>query len=88
MKILQTVSVKQILTENNKKQLLSKYEQHKMQLQKECDHLLFEIKKMEKSKKYSPDSLKTQFNKEIDIRKEKIKLIELQMEQIEHITSW
>lgn len=83
MKILQKVNVKQVLTEQSKDELLKKYEQNKQQLQKECDQLFFEMKKLERNRKYPAGGLKTQFDKEIDLRKERIKMIEFQIEQLE-----
>lgn len=83
MKIIQTVTVKQILTENSREKLLSTFAQQKQQLQKECDQLLFEMKKLERTRKYPTSSLKSQFDKEIDLRKEKTKLIDFQIEQVQ-----
>lgn len=82
MQIIQTVVVKQLLTENSKQQLFNKYHGKKLQLQKECDQLQFEQKRLEKSKTFSPVPLKQQFEKEIQMRKDKIKLLEFQMEQL------
>ncbi|RST75466.1 hypothetical protein D4T97_009510 [Siminovitchia acidinfaciens] len=82
MKIIQTVTVKQVLTEKSREELSSKYMVSKQQLQKECDQLLFEMKKLERTKKFSPAGLKAQFDKEIDLRKEKIRLIDFQIEQL------
>ncbi|MBS4193960.1 YlqD family protein [Lederbergia citri] len=83
MRILQTVSVKQVLTEMSKYKLLKKYKDNKQQLKKECEQLLFEMKKLDRTRKYTPAGLKSQFDKEIDIRKEKIKLIDFQIEQLD-----
>lgn len=83
MKILQPVKVKQILTKQSKQKILDKYMRNKQQLQKECEQLLFELKKMERSKKYTQSSLRLQFDKEIESRKEKIKLIDFQIEQLD-----
>ncbi len=82
MKIIQTVTVKQVLTEKSKEELSVKYIKSKQQLQKECDQLLFEMKKLERTKKFSASGLKAQFDKEIELRKEKIKLIDFQIEQL------
>ncbi|WP_066289125.1 YlqD family protein [Bacillus sp. FJAT-29937] len=82
MKIIQSVVVKQVLTENSKSELLNKYHSNKLQLQKECDQLRFEMKKQEKSKKFNAANLKKQFEKEIQMRKEKIKLLDFQIEQL------
>ncbi|GIN83727.1 hypothetical protein J6TS2_01130 [Heyndrickxia sporothermodurans] len=82
MQLLQTVTVKQVLTEKSKKELHQSYHQKKVILQKECDQLRFEMKKLERTKKFPPASLKTHFEKEINNRKEKIKLIDFQIEQL------
>ncbi|MCA1040750.1 YlqD family protein [Bacillus infantis] len=82
MKILQTATVKQILTEKSKRKLLETYMERKTQLLKECEQLRFEVKKMEKSKKFQQASLSANFEKETDRRKEKIKLLEFQIEQL------
>ncbi|MDQ0270254.1 hypothetical protein J2S17_002129 [Cytobacillus purgationiresistens] len=82
MQIIQTVTVKQVLTENSKKELLSNYELKKQQLQKECDQFRFEMKKWEKNKKSQLSNLKTYFDKEIQSRNEKIKLLDFQIEQL------
>ncbi|MBW8350471.1 YlqD family protein [Bacillus sp. IITD106] len=83
MRILQTIAVRQVLTEMSKYKLLKKYKDNKQQLKKECEQLLFEMKKLDRTRKYTPAGLKSQFDKEIDIRKEKIKLIDFQIEQLE-----
>lgn len=83
MKILQTVIVKQILTEKSKEEITNKYRQQKLQLQKESEQLRFELKKLERSKKYQQDHLKRQFEKEVQLRHEKIKLIDFQLEQLQ-----
>ncbi|MGV3465756.1 MAG: YlqD family protein [Heyndrickxia sp.] len=83
MKIFQSVVVKQVLTENSKEKLLISYEEKKLMLQKECDQLRFELKKLERTKKFPSASLKSHFEKEINIRQEKVKLIDFQIEQLE-----
>ncbi|KYD08224.1 YlqD family protein [Heyndrickxia sporothermodurans] len=82
MQLLQTVTIKQVLTEKSKKELQQSYIQKKITMQKECDQLRFELKKLERTNKFSPTSLKTHFEKEINSRKEKIKLIDFQIEQL------
>ncbi|PLS16654.1 hypothetical protein CVD28_16380 [Bacillus sp. M6-12] len=82
MKILQTVVVHQVLTETSKNQLLEKYKSKQDQLQKEGDQLRFELKKLEKTKKFQPTSLKAHFEKEINKRQEKVKLLDFQIEQL------
>nr|WP_254118924.1 YlqD family protein [Bacillus sp. FJAT-29790] len=82
VKILQSVVVKQVLTENSKDKLFENYATKKQQLEKECDQLRFEMKKLEKSKKFQPISLKKHFEKEIEMRQEKVKLLDFQTEQL------
>ncbi|WP_409292224.1 YlqD family protein [Peribacillus sp. SCS-26] len=83
MNILQTVTVNQVLTETSKNKLLEQYKQNRLQLLKECDQLRFELKKLEKTKKFQPGSLKAHFEKEINKRQEKVKTLEFQLEQLE-----
>jgi len=74
--------VKQVLTKKSKEQLLSKYEGNLLQLKKECEQLRFELKKLEKTKKFQTANVKKHFEKEIHMREEKIKLLEFQIEQL------
>lgn len=82
MQILQTVVVKQILTEASKQKLLEKYFSRRLQLQKEIEQLQFELKRLEKTKKFQPSGLKNHFEKEAHMRQEKEKLLEFQIEQL------
>jgi len=82
LQIIQTVVVKQILTENSKKKLFHQYEAKKLQLQRENSQLQFELKRMEKTKNFSPQALKAHFEKEISKRLEKEKLLDFQIEQL------
>jgi hypothetical protein len=82
MQMIQTVVVKQILTETSRQKLLDNYNQQKFQLQNECSQLHFELKRLEKSNTFSPEALKNHFEKEMNMRKEKIKLVEFQIEQL------
>lgn len=78
MKILHQVAVKQILTETSKQALIEQFSNKKKLLEQECDQLYFEYKKVEKSSKQQA----TQFLKEIDKRREKVKLVEFQLQQV------
>ncbi|OLS42082.1 YlqD family protein [Bacillus sp. MRMR6] len=82
MQLIQTVIVKQILTEKSKQALLEKYFAGKLQMQKEYEQLLFELKKLEKAKKYQTSALKKHFEKELQIRHDKEKLYDFQIEQL------
>jgi len=74
--------VKQILTETSKQKLFVQYNTKRLHLQKECDQLQFELKRLEKTKTFSPAALKKHFEKEIQMRREKEKLLEFQIEQL------
>lgn len=80
--ILQTIVVKQVLTETSKQVLLSKFELEKSQLQKESEQLRFEMRKLEKAKKMTVNSFKNRFENEIHTRLEKIKLLDFKIEQL------
>jgi hypothetical protein len=82
MKILQSVIVKQVVTEKSKSELQEKYHHTIAQLKKECDQLRFEWKRLEKTKKFSQVHLQTKFEKEIQNRMEKVKILEFQLEQL------
>jgi YlqD protein len=82
MQLIQTVIVKQILTEQSKQKLLNKYFAGKLQMQKEYEQLQFELKKLEKAKKYQASALKIHFEKELEKRLDKEKLYEFQIEQL------
>lgn len=83
MKILTKVTVKQILTENSKRELFQSFSERKRLLQKEVEQLRFELKRAEKAKKYPVSHLRQLFEKEIDTRLDKIKLLDFQMEQLD-----
>ncbi|AGE21662.1 YlqD family protein [Geobacillus sp. G4] len=82
MKLIQTVEVRQIVTERSKQELAAAFLARKQQLERECDQLRFEQKRMEKSGNYPPALVKQYFAKEIDERMEKMKLLEFQLEQL------
>jgi DNA repair ATPase RecN len=78
MDILHQVTVKQILTETSKQALIEQFTNKKKLLEQECDQLYFQYKKVEKTS----NQLATQFLKEIEKRREKIKLVEFQLQQV------
>jgi hypothetical protein len=82
MKILQSVVVKQVITEKSKKELLANYEATLFQLRKECEQLQFEQKKLEKTNKENSTSIKSHFRNEIENRQDKIKNVTFQLEQL------
>ncbi|WP_226665731.1 YlqD family protein [Metabacillus litoralis] len=78
MNILHHVTVKQTITETSKHELIEQFTEKKKRLEQECDQLYFEYKKIEKTSK----PLASQYLKEIDKRREKIKLVDFQLEQV------
>lgn len=82
MKILQSVVVKQVLTEKSKKELLKKFETNLFQLQKECEQLQFEQKRLEKNSKLLQQTVREHFENEIQLRYKKIKLVSFQIDQL------
>ncbi|KMK96538.1 YlqD family protein [Rossellomorea marisflavi] len=83
MDIIHKVTVKQILTETSKGRLVTRYQEQAAQLAKECDQLRFEMKKIERAKKYPSEKLRQHFDKELDERAEKIKLLDFQLDQLD-----
>ena len=82
VKVLQTVIVKQVLTEDSKRLLLEKYQRKKFQLEKEMEQLKFELKKQEKLKKLTPEMVKRHYDNDIKVRTEKIQVLDFHMEQL------
>jgi hypothetical protein len=82
MQIIQTVIVKQILTEKSKASLIESFQQKQQQFIKEIEQLRFEMKKFEKSMKQTKVTINNQYHKEIINREEKLKLLDFQISQI------
>lgn len=81
MQIIHSVAVKQILTEKTKEKLIHQCKTKKEELKRECDQLYFQLKKAEKTTKNQ--SIISQYHKEINKRKEKIKMLDFQLQQID-----
>lgn len=83
MQIIKNVLVKQIVTEESKKKLYKKFNEHKMRLEQECQQLLFEQRKLLNKSGISRQEVSERFQQEIKNRKEKIKLAEFKIEQLD-----
>ncbi|WP_077704172.1 YlqD family protein [Virgibacillus dokdonensis] len=83
MQIIKKVQIKQVLTENSKQKMQTNFHDHKMRLEQECQQLLFEQRKLLNKSTYSKHELEQRFQQEINNRKEKIKLVEFKMEQLD-----
>jgi hypothetical protein len=82
LNVIHTITIKQVLTEKSKDLLMKRYENQKFHLAKESDQLQFEMKKIERSKKYQSHKLNQHFERELNERAEKIKLLDFQIEQL------
>lgn len=83
VKIVKKVLVKQILTEKSKARLKNTFQQAKIQLEQECQQLLFEQRKLQNKMAVSKREIADRFQQEIKKRKEKITLIEFKIEQLD-----
>ncbi|MBC1522113.1 YlqD family protein [Listeria aquatica] len=83
MQIVQKITVKQVLTEKSRAELLTYYSEQRKLLEKEREQLLFEQKKVEHKNRYQKEQVSDYFEQEMQVRKEKIKLVDFQMEQLE-----
>ncbi|CDQ40139.1 MULTISPECIES: YlqD family protein [Virgibacillus] len=83
MKIIKKVLIKQIITEKSKEKLKANFHDHKMRLEQECQQLLFEQRKLQNKAGISKPEVNERFQQEINNRKEKIKLADFKMEQLD-----
>lgn len=82
MQIIKRVQIKQVITEKSKNVLRKKFEQDKIQLERECQQLLFEQRKLKNKLTNSKHEIKERFEQEISARKDKITIIEFKIEQL------
>ncbi|WP_026771370.1 MULTISPECIES: YlqD family protein [Sediminibacillus] len=82
MKIIRKIPVKQVITERSKESLAEQFNQNKQQLEQECQQLQFEQRKLQNKKGVSKHEVAKRFQQEIKRRKDKIKWIEFQLEQL------
>ncbi|GGB30021.1 hypothetical protein F3157_13455 [Virgibacillus dakarensis] len=83
MKIIKKVLIKQIVTEKSKEKLQMNFHHHKMRLEQECQQLLFEQRKLQNKTGVSKQEVTSRFQQEIKNRKEKMKLLDFKMEQLD-----
>ncbi|WP_156289042.1 YlqD family protein [Oceanobacillus salinisoli] len=83
MEILKKVLIKQIVTEKSKEKLKENFYKEKMRLEQECQQLLFEKRKLQNKSGISKQEITRRFQKEINKRREKIKLVDFKTEQLE-----
>lgn len=83
MNIIQKVLVKQVLTEKSKEKLAEQFITQKKLLEQECQQLLFEERKLLNKKGISKQEVSRRFKHEVEIRQERIKRINYQLNQLE-----
>jgi len=82
MQVIKKVLIKQVLTKQTKDNLLEGYKRDKIQLERECEQLLFEQRKLTHKQKASKHEIIKRFHQEIENRKDKIQVIEFKIEQL------
>jgi hypothetical protein len=82
MKIIRKILVKQVLTEDSKLKIENQFLKHKVQLEQECQQLQFEQRKLQNKKGISKEDLTKRFQTEIAKRRDKMKSIDFQLEQL------
>ncbi|MDC3416418.1 YlqD family protein [Aquibacillus salsiterrae] len=82
MKIIRKIPVKQIMTESSKRELHKVFDRQKQQLEQECQQLLFEQKKLQQKQGVSKEEVYKRFQGEITRRRDKMKWIDFQIEQL------
>ncbi|MBO1003830.1 YlqD family protein [Pseudogracilibacillus auburnensis] len=83
MQIMKRVLIKQVITEKSKEVLREQFARDKIQLERECQQLLFEQRKLKNKLGPSKTEITERFQQEIKHRKDKIMVIDFKMEQLE-----
>ncbi|MDY0396344.1 YlqD family protein [Virgibacillus halophilus] len=77
------VLVKQIITDNSKRKLKRDFHEQILRLEQECQQLLFEQRKLQNKAGTSKQEINARFQQEIRKRKEKMKLVDFKIEQLD-----
>lgn len=86
MKVIRRAVVKQVLTEKSKTLLYDSFSKEKKRIETECEQLDFERRKTMKSNhKHNHQYVTNRFQEEIDRRKEKIRTLNFQIEQLQRL---
>ncbi len=83
MQIIKRIQIKQVITDKSKHTLQKKFEQEKIQLERECQQLLFEQRKLINKLGNSKHDIKERFDHELTMRKDKIAIIDFKLEQLD-----
>lgn len=82
MQLIKKVLIKQVITEKSKNDLHDNFKQDIVQLERECEQLLFEQRKLVHKHHHSQQEIKRRFQEEIEQRKDTIQLIKFKLEQL------
>ena len=80
---MKKVLIKQVITKKSKEKLRENFTGHKMRLEQECQQLLFEQRKLQNKSGVSKQEVNQRFQQEIKNRKEKMKLVDFKLEQLD-----
>jgi hypothetical protein len=83
MQIIKRILIKQVITEKSKKLLREKFEREITQLERECQQLLFEQRKLKNRLHTQKQEISDRFQQEIKHRKDKMTIIEFKIEQLD-----
>ncbi|KGX93190.1 hypothetical protein N781_12330 [Pontibacillus halophilus JSM 076056 = DSM 19796] len=83
MEIIRKIPVKQVLTEASKEKMQHQFHREWKQLDQECQQLSFEKRRIESKQNVSREEVSKRFQKELDRRKEKMRWVEYQLEQLD-----
>lgn len=83
MNIIKKVLIKQVITESSKADMKKKFNEHRLQLEQECQQLLFEQRKLENRSGLSKEEIRRRFQSEISKRRDEIRLLEFKADQLD-----
>lgn len=72
-----------MITEKSKQRLRNSFLEEKMKLEQECQQLFFEQKKLTQQIRQSKQEIEERFQREVNRRQEKIKLLDFKMDQLQ-----
>lgn len=82
MQLIKKVLIKQVITEKSKNKLHDNFKQEIIQLERECEQLLFEQRKLIHKQQHAKQEIKKRFQEEIEKRRENIHVINFKLEQL------
>lgn len=82
---MKKIKVKQVVTENSKERIYQGFYNHKLRLEQECQQLRFEKRKLQHKNSKNHQEIEERFEQEIKNRKEKIKLLDFKIEQLDEL---